>query len=402
MFIKNLSVLFSFRSIGILFSVIVAIMGARLLNVSELGKYNLVINFSNLLVIPLAFGVNTTLLKILPENPENQRGTILGTVALCNMFLCCLITLIYLILLPYISFSLKLSNATCFFAIGTAIISNFCILAETLLKNQQCFITIGISKLVGALVVFLLYLFSLKYAYLISINNFLFYNIMGQLIIFLMMSIKTKTGKLRFTLSFAKSIYTYSSINMVSWLFTTSLYSIDIYILSYFTSYYEVGIYSVYQVMLRNFFSIFFNDIFAAVFVPTIVALDKTKVNLYKQATKVLPFVFIIISLGTAVLSCVLIYAYGNQYTLNPLYVLLVAIGIGLHGVYLGLNSILIIEGIVGAKISLSVLGKPFILLILITVLFTYYWGIVGTFLAFIVNQVILIFRLFKLLPKSP
>lgn len=400
-FLKNFSVLFGFRSIGIVLNLFVTILGARLLNISELGQYNVAINCANLLVIPLVFGVNTTLLKYLPENNKQNQGIILGTVYIGNFLLGLLISIIFLVLLPFISTILKLSYDICVLILLTAIACNICIVIETILRYQQNFASIGKSKLIGAASIFILYLLSLTKSYFVSVPNFLIYNLLGQGLISIFMLFKLQKYKLQFKWHMAKKIYTYSFLNMLTWLFTTALYSMDLYLLSYFTTYEEVGIFSVYEVMLRNYFSIFFNDIFAAVFIPTLVELHESKQYLYKKAMHLMPIVFIVLFIGTSIVSCVLIYAYGTQYTLNLMYVVLVAIGIGLHGIYLTLSAMLILDGVDGAKVALWVLGKPFVIFIAITAVLIYSYGLVGAFIAFIVNQIILICRILKFFKRQ-
>lgn len=389
-FIKNFSVLFGCRSIGIVICLFTSILNGRTLTVEEMGQFNLIVSLSNVLVIPIVFGVNTSLLKILPETSVAKRKKMVGTVFTCNMLLCLGLVVVGWLGVPIVCHLLKITEYSWWLAITFAIVCNGCIVIETFLKTEEKFFCIGIAKVTGSLFLLGAYGVSLFYLHKANFYLFIIFNILSQVVILLITFLKLGHYKVVWDKEVASTIYKISFVYMLSWLLSTSLYHMDLYILSYFTNAYDVGIYSVYQVNIRNYFSIFYHDIFAAVFLPTIINRKVSKQWLYKQVFKWLPLIFLVLGLGTSVVVILLILAYGNQYAIVPIYVFFIAMGISFQGIYFLLNSLLVIDGMEGAKLALDVLAKPYLFLILIIIILTKYFGIIGTFISFMINQSIL------------
>lgn len=393
-FLRQLSILFGCRSIGIIIGIFITLLNGRVLTVEDMGQFNLAINLSNVLVIPLVFGTNTSVLKILPETRENQKGTVIGTVFLCNGLMCILGGILFCSFSFWGSGLLKISSMSWYLAVIIAIASNLCIVTETFLKHQQDFKNIGLGKLISSIVLLLAYLIGVYYLKLVDVKLFLVFNVISQLILFLILVVKVDFHQIHFSLKVAKDIYSLSVLYMLSWLLSTFLYNADIYILAYLSDHYEVGVYSAYQVNVRNYFSIFYHDVFAAVFLPTILSMKIKKDEIYRNVNKWIPAIFGIIVMGTAAVCSLFIISYGKQYELNFLYVALVALGIGFQSIFFLINSILVIEGMEGAKLSLAIMSKPFPFLVANIFLLTYLFGKIGTLIAFPVNQLILVILL--------
>lgn len=390
LFFKNFITLFVFRGLGVLTSVVVTILAGRTLSVETMGQYNLIFSLSNIIVIPLVMGVNNSLLKILPNSDERERKEILGTVITGNIALCLFISLIGVLISPIMCRLLNIPSTSWYLSICFAIVTNSCILAETVLKENEKFLKLGIARVTGSLFLLGTFLVYILMYHDISLYRFVALNILGQLAVFVVSIYKFGRIKLSFNREIAKSILKVSVLYMFSWLLTTGLNYADVYIISGMRNSYEVGIFSGYQVNVRNYFSVFFHDIFAAVMLPTLINHGVDKDKLIKTVLKFLPVVFMVLSAGTTVVILLLLFAFGNKYPIVWEYVLIEAAGIAFQGIYYFFNSLLVTEGKTGARASMEVLGKPFIILIAIIVVCTKWFGLMGTFISFTINQAIL------------
>lgn len=393
-FLKNFSIIFLLRGVSILFMSVISVIGGRSLSVDNFAKLNLIINMANFLVIPMIFGVNVSILKILPDTPKKDQPRILGIIVTCNLLLSITLMAFYGILTPFALYFFKISTLHWMIAIVFAALLNFSLLVDSVLRYEKKVHILGLAKIISSGFILILYIITIVFYKGGNVDSFLIYNTLGQGLFFLVMLFGFKIPKLAFSLKTVKKIYKYSFLNMSGWLVSSFLFSIDIYLLPRLTSYYDLGIYSVYQVTLKNYFNVFFHDIFAVVFLPAIIDLTNSKSETYKKIIKYSPLIFIVISLGSLVVSLITIKLFGKQYELNWLYVSLVSIGIGLYSIYSLLNSTLIIDGLKGAIISLTALLKSSILYIINIVIFTKFLGIKGTMLAFIINQLLLILLL--------
>ena len=151
-FVKNLFVLFCFRGIGILSNVLASIFSGRELSVADNGQLGLVISIGNVLVIPLVMGVNTWLLKVLPEQSEEERQETRETVWTINVLLCLAISLLCWIASPLVCSAIHISAKSWFLGIGLSVATNACIISETFLKSEEKFFHIGIAKTIGGIV----------------------------------------------------------------------------------------------------------------------------------------------------------------------------------------------------------------------------------------------------------
>lgn len=390
-FLKNFSIIFLLRGISIFFMSLIGVIGGRTLSVDNFARLNLIINIANLLVIPIIFGVNVSILKILPDTSKEDQPKVLGVIITCNLFLCITSIAFYGILTPFILYFFNISTFHWIIAIVLSVLLNFTLLVEAVLRYEKKVQILGLAKLISSIFIFTLYIVTIALYKAGNVDSFLIYNTLSQGLFFLIMLFQLKIPKPTFSIEIARKIYKYSFLNMLGWLISSFLFNFDIYLLPRLASYYDLGIYSVYQVTLKNFFNIFFHEIFAVVFLPAIVDLAVSKAEIYKRIIKYSPLAFIVVSLGSFVASFMIVKLYGKQYELNWLYISLVSIGIGLYGIYLLINSALIIDGVKGAIISLTVLLKSSPLYIFNIIAFSKLWGITGTMIAFIINQFILI-----------
>ena len=402
LFVKNFCLLFAFRGVSVLTNFVVTILAGRSLTVERMGEYNLVFTLSNVLVIPLIMGCNNSLLKVLPESSPKDKKEILGTVFIGNIVLCLVLSVVGYAVTPLVCRIPNLSPNSWYISIALAIATNSCIMIDTILKVDERFIKLGVAKIVGSVFMLVGYLVSIKVFHKISICSFILWNVLGQVVVLLVSLYKLGAVKFVFRKDLVKIIYGVGAFYMLSWLLTTGLNTADICIISALRSEYESGIFNTYQSNIRTYFTVFYNDIFAAVMLPTLINHGTDLKGLVSKVMKFIPLIFLVISGGTAVLLAMLLFAYGEQYPIIWSYILLEAAGIAFQGLYYFFNSLLVLEGETGAKTSFVVLGKSFAVLLVITFVGTKLFGLMGGFVSFTVNQAILagilIFRYWKML----
>lgn len=389
-FIKNFLLLFAFRGFGVIANLVVTILAGRTLSVELMSEYNLVINLSNIIVIPLVMGVNSSLLKILPESSPKDREDILGTVLIGNIALCLAVSVIGFLVTPLICRLPNLTPCSWYLAIALAIVTNGCILADTVLKVDERFTRLGVAKIAGSVFLLISYLTCILLFHDTDIYKYAVFNVIGQIVVLSVSVYKIAKIRFSFRKDIAKSMYKISFMYMLSWLLITGLNSADVFIISGMRPKYDSGIFSTYQAGIRNYFSIFYNDIFATVMLPVLINRGIDNKGLVKKVFRLLPVIFAVLCAGTTAVLLVLLFAFGQKYPVIWLFVFLEAAGIAFQGIYYFLNSLLVTEGREGAKTSFEILGKPFLLFIIIIVLCTKLFGLTGTFISFTLNQAIL------------
>lgn len=386
-FFNNLGIVFIFRSVTAVLSMVIMALAARYLGVIAMGNITMIQNTAYLLIIPIVLGINTSIIKYFPENGEEQENKLVGSVFVCNLTLSAVFVLIYILFGEALSKAADLSMDKWRLSVILALTINWATVLESILRAKKQFFHLGLIRLVGTLVYFGIVVFSC-----IAARNFYFF-IVGLTIshsIFSILALKSVTiRKLKFSAETSKFIYRYGAINMVSWALSYLLFSADLFIVSHFCSDYDVGIYSVYQVNVKNFFNVMFHDIFAAVFLPTIVQMDKVKI--YKRILRLIPILLPLAILANAALCVAVLFMYGKNYPFNWTYLLFVSVGTGLHFIYWMFHSVFTLEGKKGASLCLLVLGITLPVLITACIFLTSSLGITGTMISWILTQVTLI-----------
>ncbi|WP_426333806.1 oligosaccharide flippase family protein [Paenibacillus silvae] len=386
-FLGNLGIVFIFRMLSAVLNVVGLVMAARKLGVVALGDISMIQSIAYFLIIPMVFGIHISIIKYLPESDKEQERQIIGSAVICNGVLAGLFVVVFLKLSEAFSIIAHISETQWVLSIALAVVINFATISESILRAKNKFFLLSIGKLIGTSVFFVIVLAS--YFRSDSFNFFILALIVNFIIFTLIAWIFSRDFKLSFSLKTAKHLYRYGGITMVSVSFSTILFSSDLFIVNYFCSSYDVGMYSVYQVNVRNFFNLLFHEVFAIVFLPAIALLEKSKV--YTRILSILTWLLPLAIVGNALLCITLILLYGKDYPLNWLYVAIVSISTGFHFIYWIFHSVFSVEGKRGALLCLITLGIPLPVLILISVLLTKFYGILGTMLATLVIQLVLI-----------
>lgn len=387
-FIENLGIVFIFRFTSAVLSVIGLVLAARFLGAVSVGHITVIQNTAYLLYIPMCFSINMSIIKFLPDcKNEEKVEEFLGSIGVWSLVLTALTIIVYGLFHVYISKALGFSAMQLLLTVIMAVTINYSMITEAILRSRKRFLSLGIIKMVSSLIFFAFMLISS----LVLKNYYYFvYGIIINQIVAIIWSLKTiKIKKFRFSMETSKIAYKYGAINMVSGVLSYIMFNSDLYIVKHFCSDYDVGIYSLYQVNVKNFFNLMFHEIFAVVFLPTIVQMDTTKI--YKRIKSLIPLMLPLAIIANMGLSIVMILLYGRSYTINWMYVLLISVSLGFHFLYYVFNSVFTVEGKKGAILCMSVLGIPMPVLILTSIVLTRTWGITGELTSLLVTQLTLV-----------
>ena len=392
-FVKNFGELFIYNRLASVFLMLISIMTARMLGPAEFGRIGLVGNICAFLYIPILIGANNSMYKYLPESGEDARRKLMSTAWLGNTATSVFFGGLFLLFSGVISKSIQMDPAIWRMGVFFTIVITFSNIAESFLRGQMKYSVIGKLKLLSASVFFLLILGVLpgltpgKADY----STYYLCNIISMAV-FIVPAV-WKAGlplrKLSVSRDMIKQIYSLGTIVMVNMLFTAILNSSDLFIVNYFCSGRELGIYNVYQGFVKNSFTAIFFEVFAVVFLPTIAAMDKTL--LYKRFNRYILWVIPVIATVTGLITAVTVLLFGRQYTLSFTYIALVSVSIGLYLVFQIYNCIFSMEGNRGAKLCLIPLGMTMPASLLLQFLLTKFWGITGAMVAVLITNLMLV-----------
>ncbi|MCD1258462.1 oligosaccharide flippase family protein [Paenibacillus athensensis] len=386
-FFSRLSIVFIFRLLSAALNLLGLTLAARYQGVTALGDIVTVQNAAYFLIIPIVIGVPFSIIKYLPLAAPADAKRLIGSVWTWNLLLTAGFLLLYVLLAAWFSGWTHLSPLKWGLSVSLAVALNFSTVLEAVLRAQNKFFLLSASKMIGTVVFFLIVLL-----YAPKADNFSYF--IGALVAnFAIFAVIAWFGSgirsFGFSWPMSRKLYGFGAINMVSGTLSMLLFSSDLFIVNYFCSAYDVGVYSVYQINVRNFFNLMFFEVFAVVFLPAIAHMDK--IRIYKTVLRMIPWLLPLSVAANAVLCLLLLFMYGSGYTLHWTYVGFVSASTGFHFIYWVFNSVFTIEGRKGATLNLIVLGLPLPLLLLATVGLTMKFGITGTMLASLLTQLVLL-----------
>lgn len=386
-FFSNLGIVFVFRFTTAVLSMVAIIFTVRNCGVIAMGNIGMVQNTANFLIIPIICGINSSIIKYLPLYEDKQNDEFIGTVLIWNTVLAIVLVTIYIIFKGIFCKITNLSTDLWIYSVILALTLNFATVFESVLRAKKSFFSLGTLKMISTIIFFAIVVVSV-----FKTKNYYFY-IFGFIIyqaIFAVLTIK-KIGikKSGFSIKISRIIYEYGAINMVSWVLSYILFSVDLFVINHYCSTYDVGIFSLYQTNVRNIFNILFYDIFLVVFLPTIAGMDKVKI--YKKIISIIPLLIPFAIITNFAIGIVLFFLYGHNYQFNLTYIILVSVSTAFHFIYLVFNSVFGMEGKKGALMCLTVLGIPMPLLIAANIVFIKFYGITGAMVCSLLTQLVLI-----------
>jgi O-antigen/teichoic acid export membrane protein len=388
-FINNLGIVFIYRIIGAVFSTVIAILAAKFLGPARYGQIGLVNNISTILLLPVLFGINSSMYKYLPDCDQSENDRLKAVALSGNTVLIIVFGLFYFNIGHWVEHSFKIPVKIWHLGIIATIVLDLYTLSESFIRGQKKFFLLARLKLVCNTTFFLLFLFFQYYFKMMDVQCY-FYIFFGSEVLFFILALY-KSDFHSFPLSgpVFKKIYAYSALNMFNSMLLILINSSDLFIINYFFPGREVGIYSIYQGFVKNLFSIMFYEVFAVVFLPTIAKLNKKQ--LYITIRKLIPALWLMVVVATAAFTVLIVSLSGKEYALNMGYVLLVSSGIGFYTIFHIYNSIFSMEGTRGAKLCLIPLAITLPISLVIQYKFTEYWGITGTMIAVTISNLFLV-----------
>lgn len=388
-FLQNSGLVLGSKVASILITMFATVLSARVLGVESWGQLTLILSLAGFLIIPIVFGVNNAMVKFLPISNEKERQHIMSSAIIVNLCLCCSWFLIYFLFGHLILEQINIPSDFLLWIIIVTVSINFNLLSDAFLRGLKKYSDIAIYKLISTLILTssilaLYFVFDVlnPYSYLIC---FVIHLNFFTLIAFIKCGVK----KITLEKKTIRTIYSYGGITMLHWTVTSLLFSSDLFIVSYYESEFEVGIFSVYQTNVKNLFIMLLHEAFLVVFLPTIASMNLKKV--YKKISKYALIILPVITLGTSMVIYILLFLYGKEYPVIWLYIILSSIGVALAVLYQVYVSVITMEGNKGALFCLMLIGIPLPLLLGTQIMLTKYWGILGTMISIIIIYAVLL-----------
>ncbi|GEM_PF-6876779 len=300
----------------------------RFFGPEEYGKYILLFSTFNILSVSMLFGLNTSLVKFLPEVKENKEiqkkiassglaGILLFSILSCLLFYFFQDTFANLLGVPVVLFLFSLLYSI------FAVIKGF---FDAIFKGNHEFKKQALLSLIYALIILfsffvLNYFFHYK-SYLI----YVFAIIVG--IIFYCLFSLFEFRKLLFPFSFERKIFFkmigygfFSSLSSLIWL---AIGSLNIIFINYFLDIKTVGIFAVYygasMLIVSRALGIFIN-----VFFPTASGIsDKHYVN--NKLNKLMKLGFLPGIILNMIVIMIMLFVYGDEYPLKFVWILLFSV----------------------------------------------------------------------------
>jgi len=328
---------------------IVQILAVRSLGPTEYGKVSLVFALANFLPYFMFMGLQSGLVKYLPEKKEvNQKGIIITTSLLGILLFTCLSLVVAIFLRNFI---LNLFDLTLSIFYVSLIYSTFTVLktaTESILKGllnfkMQAILDIAYTG-VAAVFFILLYLLGYGNSYLIYILAF----VLGLLIYVSIVLIKYKRFIKFYFWNYDsfKSLLSYGFFSVLGSVALFVLWGSDRFFLNKFLDVKSVGIYSVYYgtslIVLGRFSSILLKVLFPTASGRT----DKCEIN--KRLGKLMLIGFLPILVANCALMYIMMLIYGKEYPLKPDWILLFSVNAILY-TYIGARGVLVVsQGVKG------------------------------------------------------
>ncbi|MCR8656499.1 oligosaccharide flippase family protein [Paenibacillus endoradicis] len=389
LFLRNFSVTFIFKTLSLLLTLVVYVISIRELGVITWGQIALIGSVANIMLIPLTFGLHNGVIKYVPVSSADETREIMGTALIANLVPSSILTLLLVIAGPTVEiwFGFPLQNWIATVALAMSI--NMYILTESFLRGQQMFFRLGMYKLLGSVVFLGGTLFGMYVLGVKSMSSYMIPLIAQNVFFFVSALVKSGLIPLHFSLKTLKKLFSYGLLVMLSWLMSALLFTSDLFLVAHFGAQYDLGVYSVYQNTIRNLCTILFHDVFAVVFMPMVAAMNRRKVD--RMIMKFSIPIFIVVWLGAAIVTTVLILLYGKSIPLDWLYVCLTSAGIAMNMLYLLISTVISLDGVKAAKWIFTALIIPIPAMLYLQYLFVKQWGMIGGMSAVILLNVCLV-----------
>lgn len=391
-FLKNFGITFIFKALSLLLTLVVYVLAVRELGVVTWGQIALIASVANIMLIPLTFGLHNGVIKYIPVSTGEEARELMGSALVANLIPSCLVAVLLLIAAPAVESWFGFSSMNWIAAVALAMSINVYILTESFLRGQQLFFRLGLYKLLASIVFLAGTIIAMYVLGVRSITGYMLPLIAQNVFFFFAALHKSGISPLRCSLKIVKKLFSYGLFIMFSWLVSALLFTSDLFYMAHFGAQYDLGVYSIYQNTIRNLCTILFHDVFAVVFMPLIASLNRRHVDAIIMKYSVV--IFLLIWLGAAVLTTVLVLLYGTAIPLDWTYVGLTSAGIAMNMMYLLMTTVIAMDGVKAARRVFAALLAPIPLLLYLQYVLVKHWGIIGGMCSVIIINVGLLIAL--------
>jgi len=394
---KNFLLNLSFMSVGMSLSAFlifgVFLIAARIFGTAEYGKFQIIYTISQILIIPMLFGLNTSAVKYLAtKSIKNEKNIIKSNLILLFILSTAMsITLIFLsknIISSIFGVDIDLINKTLIFALFSATF----FFIKSIIQGLKMMRFLAKIEFLFSIVISIVFLILVLFGFSdFKVIYFSFLSGYGVFILFaIFKSIKISDlyffKKINWKVS--KKIISYAKYAMLGSVSGTLLGNIDKIVIKEFSDFANVGIYSIYLIASTMIFAQLAN-IFNTVFFVHASASTNKKTIAFKL-NKIIWILFVV----SVLLACMILYVVlliaGDEYPINIVYLLSFAINSGLIVISQIKMWFLNTEGLRGVKKTVQ--GTLFVgmLNFVLNLLFIPTYGIYGAILPTIFSNVVL------------
>jgi O-antigen/teichoic acid export membrane protein len=362
---------------------------AKEIGAAQYGEMTLVLAISTFMVVFLLMGINFALYHYMPNAHEEEHHSIIGTAFISSVVFLILFFFLSMHLSAFSTKTLRITVKVWEFSIWLAISTTMNSMIDAFLRGKKRFIFIGAARVINA--VFYLST-SAVFLFILDVREFTYFIILliaGQLVFIVAALIRLRFPIFRFSIKNFKRLYKYGFYISITTIILMFVFSIDVFILNYYSTTASVGIFSVYLTFGKKLFVVVFNEGIGVVLLTTLAKTNKN--DIFQKVKRIIPYLALLVASGTFLLYLVFFIYLKSKYPFDLFYMFLVSAGMAFHAIYNLFFSIFSMDGESGAKVCTKVALITLPLSTATQIILIKYFDIIGGFAAFIVTNLIII-----------
>lgn len=294
---------------------LINILAGRLMGPDEYGRYNLLITLSQLLVIPILFGLDTSSVIAISasKNIKDKNINITSTLYFV-LFTLSISTILSVVIFPSITKNFPIGKTFLLITIIYALLSGLRVILESIIRGLHLFKTQFYAKIFEILIITLTFIlfFIIK-----NNHNFFYYTISlisGLIFALFFYSKKIFPHISYFSFSVLKKQILLGKIILIGTILGVGFNSVDKIIIAKYLNLTELGIYSAYFTISVNLIAQL-TQMFINVFLPVVSGINNNTFIKKIDRLYLISFVPILISLFGIILLAISLF--GNKYGIN-------------------------------------------------------------------------------------
>lgn len=297
------------------------ILAGRRLGPDSFGQYTLALTISQLIMIPLIFGLDVTNARsIAMAKSRTEREGIISSTLVVIFFNAAIIVLLFQLLNPFISHLLPLNRLLINLSLGLALVMSLKTIVNSFVRGLGLFQFQFFGHLAEALSAAGIFYFLFFWLGRASPSNYIFVLIFSSAVTIIIYLYRLRPSLAALDTQIIRAQLSYSKIIFLSSVLGTTFNSLDKLFIAHFLGIAELGIYGAYYTASTNFIAQL-TQMFINVFFPTVAQItDKRgvirKLNRLVRIT-LLPSIMIL-----SLVVWLIISLFGGQYPLKMDYVL--------------------------------------------------------------------------------